>query len=103
MPASVLGAHSAIKRRVLALVYLLQPDTAHKRRVEKEIHFLAVVEGLRVEVSVSLYSHTLINDHKFNVAASLFVFIVDRFGLVFGYVIKYAKSGAFFVRMQGEV
>lgn len=53
MPASVLGAHSAIKRRVLALVYLLQPDTAHKRRVEKEIHFLAVVKGLRVEVSVS--------------------------------------------------
>lgn len=52
---------------------------------------------------LTLYSHTLINDHKFNVAASLFVFIVDRFGLVIGYVIKYAKSGAFFVRMQGEV
>lgn len=52
---------------------------------------------------LTLYSHTLINYHKFNVAASLFVFIVDRFGLVFGYVIKYAKSGAFFVRMQGEV
>jgi hypothetical protein len=53
MPAPVLGAHSAIKRRVLILVYLLQPSTAYKWRVEEEVHLLTVVKGLRVEVSVS--------------------------------------------------
>lgn len=61
MPAPVLGAHSAVKRRVLILVYLLQPGTAYKRRVEEEVHFLAVVEGLRVEVSVSLVVSTIVS------------------------------------------
>lgn len=53
MPATIVGADSAVESGVLVAVDGVKPGAADGGGVEEEVDFLAVVEGLGVEVTVS--------------------------------------------------
>ncbi len=77
--------------RVLVAADAFFPGTADGGAVDEDVDFLGVVPGLGVLVAVALDADVVVGDQEFDVTTSLFEFVVDRLGLVFGYVVEHVQ------------